>query len=94
MTWATMILAFGQENYTNPMQQLVGLALVALQAALMGLLARTVWFPVFVVSIAAVGAITRFRMTLSREQAFLLSSAAAFFFLLKHRFSPQDFPVG
>lgn len=76
------------------MQHVIGLALVALQAALMGLLARTVWFPVLIVAIAALGTFTRFRLTLSREQAFLLSSAAAFFFILKHRFSPQDFPIG
>ncbi len=75
-------------------QQFIGLALVALQAALMGLLARTVWFPVLVVVIAFVGTVTKWRISFSREQAFLLSAMAAFFFLLKHRFSPQDFPIG
>ena len=76
------------------MQQIVGLALVALQAAMMGLLARTIWFPVLVVAIASLGTFTKWRMPLSRQQAFLLSSAAAFFFLLKHRFSPHSFPIG
>ena len=76
------------------MQKAIGLALVALQAALMGLLSHTVQFPVLVAVIAAIGALTPWRVSLSREQAFLLSAGAAFFFLLKHRFSPHDFPIG
>ncbi len=76
------------------MQQAIGLALVALQAALMGLLSQSVQFPLLIVILAAFGAATRWRISLSREQAFLLSATAAFFFLLKHRFSPSIFPVG
>lgn len=76
------------------MQHRLGFALVALQAALFGWLSQAYQFPAIVISVAAVGTFTRLRIPLSREQAFVLSSAAAFFFLLKHRFSPQEFPTG
>ena len=76
------------------MQKAVGLALVVLQAALMALLSRSVAFPVFIVLFASFGALTKWRVPLSREQAFLLSAGAAFFFLLKERFSPHQFPAG
>jgi len=76
------------------MQHGLGFALVALQAALFGWLSQAYQFPAVIVSAAAVGTFTRLRIPLSREQAFVLSSAAAFFFLLKHRFSPQELPTG
>ncbi len=75
-------------------QQAAGFALVALQATFLALLSRTIYFPVLVVLVAGWGSVTRWRIPLSREQAFLLSTGAAFFFLLKHRFAPHEFPFG
>lgn len=76
------------------MQHLIGLTLVILQAVLLGLLSRTYVFPGLILLVAAFGAWGKWRVTLNREQAFLLSAAAAFFFLLKHRFAPYEFQPG
>lgn len=76
------------------MQHLAGLALVILQAVLLGLLSRTYVFPGLIILLASFGAWGKWRVSLSREQAFLLSAAAAFLFLLKHRFWPHEFQPG
>lgn len=71
--------------------RLIGLALLAVQCGLLGFLARSSGFPAFVMVVALIGVLTRFRFGISRERGMFLSLVLAVLFLIKHRISPVEF---